>query len=285
MSRLPRIIVVLAIATVAISLLVYARSQSLLARTYEVPLPAPTADFAPPDTAHGARLARLVGCVDGCHGRGGAGSELVARGHFRATAPTLSAVLPSYSDPELVGLLRFGVKRDARSAIGMPAARLYGMSDSDLRALTAAVRALPPSDSVARTREVGMRGRVGLALGLWTTSAAAVDRDAPRIGDQPQDTPARRGAYLANILCAQCHGREYEGEGYPGAPAFTVMRRFDEARFVRLMRQGVGHDDRELNPLMGVVVPEELRQLSDDDLRALWSFGRTVADARTGGQP
>jgi hypothetical protein len=109
----------------AVSLLaavgIFAGSEWILRRRHNVALGPQPATTTRTDTAEGRRRAVLLGCLKGCHGPEGEGGEEKAPGIFSVTAPTLTAVLPEYSEPELVRLVRFGVKRDGTSAVGMPA--------------------------------------------------------------------------------------------------------------------------------------------------------------------
>src|SRR5512146_3169714 len=86
-----------------IAAVVYWRSEWVRARTYDV-----TAAYAParvddPTTvAEGERLAHVLGCFPGCHGRSGEGAvmfdePLVAR----VVAPSLALVAQRYDDRDL----------------------------------------------------------------------------------------------------------------------------------------------------------------------------------------
>ena len=122
--------------------IIYIASARILSRQHDVPLGAVQL-FAVPDTAEGRRLAILVGCLEGCHGKTGEGLVLEEKGIFRLGAPTLHNVLREYSDPELVRLLRFGVKRDGRTAILMPSGTFYPLSDADISSIIGTLRQLP----------------------------------------------------------------------------------------------------------------------------------------------
>ncbi|MGD9597148.1 MAG: hypothetical protein AB7G76_09505 [Steroidobacteraceae bacterium] len=100
-----------------------------------------------PDLIEGERMARIVGCWDGCHGRTGQGGHEEIRGIIRHTAPTLSQAVPLYTDDELIRLIRYGLKRDGKSAIGMISYTFWALGDQDLANIIAHLRrqpALPP---------------------------------------------------------------------------------------------------------------------------------------------
>ncbi len=94
-------------------------------------------------------MARIVGCWDGCHGRVGQGGHEEIREIVRHTAPTLSQVVPLYTDEELARLVRYGLKRDGTSAIGMISYTFWALGDQDLANIIAHLRTqplLPPID-------------------------------------------------------------------------------------------------------------------------------------------
>jgi hypothetical protein len=104
---------------------VYIATWRILDREHDVPFGITAKTSVAPDTAECRRLAVLVGCLEGCHGKTGEGLVLEEKGVFRLGAPTLPNVLREYSDLELTRLLRCGVKRDGRTALLMPAGSFY----------------------------------------------------------------------------------------------------------------------------------------------------------------
>ena len=156
-------------------------------------------------------MAKIVGCWAGCHGMEGGGGKESIEGIITHTAPTLSAVLPLYDDEELVRLIRFGVKRDGRSAVGMISFVFWSLSDQDLVNIIAHLRKQPALPPVPRKLELPFRGRLALATGKWKVSAEQVDRSRPRWGELPRTTSFERGRYYASITCAECHGVDYQG--------------------------------------------------------------------------
>jgi mono/diheme cytochrome c family protein len=231
---------------------IYGASQWILVRGREAPLGAITLPVAADALAEGRRFAVLIGCLEGCHGPTGEGGEESVEGVFAATAPTLSAVLPDYGDPELVRLIRYGVKRDGRTAVGMPAATFYPLGNDDLARVIAHLRQLPRVQPVPRRRDVYLLGRLALALGEWKVSADAVDPGRPRWGELPRSTPFERGRYLASVVCSECHGLDYGGDPYFPSPPLTVVKAYDISQFKHLMRTGEPLDGRDLG-LMGRV--------------------------------
>ncbi len=219
-------------------------------------------------------MAIIVGCLEGCHGQQGEGGSEDAPGIFRATAPTLSEVLPNYSDPELVRLVRFGVKRDSMTAVGMPSATFYPMSDADLSRVIGYLRQRPVMPPVPRSREVMFVGRLALALGKWQTSADAVDETRPRWGHLPRITPVERGRYIASIVCSECHGLDMQGDPeIMKSPPLSVVRGYRIDQFRHLLRTGEPISGRDLG-IMSITSRRAFVYFTDDEVADLYDYLR-----------
>lgn len=243
---------------------VYALSEWKMRRTYHAPLEAlraaPTADAAP-----GKHMAMVVGCWAGCHGDEGEGGFEQLDGIHRNTAPTLSQVLPFYSDAELVRLIRYGVKRDGRSAVGMYPGTLWSLSDQDLANIIAHLRGQPARPPVERRHELTWRGRLALATGEWKVSAEQVDRSLPRWGELPRDTAFERGRYLASITCSECHGRDFHGDAFEGGPSLALIAIYQPDQFRQLLRNGKPIGGRDI-PAMNWMPDVDFTDQEIDDL-------------------
>jgi cytochrome c553 len=217
--------------------LVFGLSEWKLRRSFDAPL-VPLRPASPADPAAGEHMAKVVGCWAGCHGMRGEGGRDRIEGIHRITAPTLSAVLPQYSDAELVRLIRYGVKRDGRSAVGMRADTLWPLGDQDLADIIAHLRRQPALPPVERRHELAWRGRLALVTGRWKVSAEQVDRSAPRWGELPLGTPFARGRYLASIVCSECHGGDFRGHALEGGPSLAIVAGYSPEQFRTLLRTG-----------------------------------------------
>lgn len=235
-----------AIAVLALSL-VYGLSEWKVRRTHDAPLMAP-APAAPADPSAGEHMARVVGCWAGCHGKEGEGGTDTLDGLRTVTAPTLTSVMPLYGDAELARLVRYGVKRDGRSAIGMASYTWWPLGDQDLADIFAHLRAQPARPPVPRARSITWRGRLGLVTGAWKVSADQVDRTIPRWGELPRRNAFERGRYLASIVCSECHGLDFRGFPLEGGPSLAVIAIYDRAQFGTLLQTG--------RPIGGRAIPK-----------------------------
>ena len=264
----------LALVAVVAALLVgivYGISEWKLRRHYDAPLEALQIS-APPNLVEGERMARIVGCWDGCHGRTGQGGHNAIKGIFRNTAPTLSQVLPLYNDVELVRLVRYGLKRDGHSAVGMISYTFWSLGDQDLANIIAHLRRQPTSPPMERKLELTWRGRFALATGEWKVSVEQVDRSRPRWGDLPQTTTFERGRYIASVTCTECHGLDFDGNPLEHAPSLAILGIYSQEQFAHLMRT--------VEPVGGRKLDEEMdwvanAPFTDEEIAGLYQFLRT----------
>lgn len=242
---------------------VYAVSEWKLRRSYDAPLvPLRAAD--PADPVAGMHMAKVVGCWAGCHGNVGEGGFEEIKGIHRSAAPTLSQVLPQYSDEELVRLIRYGVKRDGGSVIGMISYATWSLGDQDLINIIAHLRAQPLLPPVPRSHEFTLRGRWLMATGKWGVDAELVDRSLPRWGALPRNTPFERGRYLASIVCTACHGLDFRGSELEGSPPLAIVAGYSREQFRQLLRTARSAGGRDLSAMSWVRSVDFTDQEVDD---------------------
>jgi cytochrome c553 len=257
---------------------VYAASEWKLRRAHALPTAAFDIGRLRPDLAEGRRKSQVLGCWAGCHGREGEGGSIDMDGYYSVSAPTLSSVLPGYTDAELVRLVRYGIKRDGSSALGMISYTFYPLSNQDLADVIAHLRKQPALVAKERHRRVTFRARLGLLAGDWQLAAEQVDPSRPRWGELPRRDAYERGRYLASVTCSECHGVDFRGNRfadntYDGGPSLAVLAAYDEAAFRRLMRTGTGIGGRDLGE-MGWVARNGFVHFSDREVADLYTFLR-----------
>ncbi|MCB9681128.1 MAG: cytochrome c [Alphaproteobacteria bacterium] len=252
------------------------RSEAILSRTFPVAdVPTPEVTMDPASIARGRHLVEAVLVCGACHGDdlGGAWME----GHpmvGRVWAPNLtvgSTTVATYGDADWARALRHGVSPEGRGLLWMPAQRWSTLSDDDLAATIAWLRAAPSVDRQAGQAELEAGGRVLVAMG-GGVDAALVDPDAVP-STVPWGPTPDYGAYLARIAgCHDCHGggagaaRVYDG---PRAPAWAAERLtgWTGAQFSDAVVEGVGRDGRRLDAAMP---SRAYRGMSDTEVDALW---------------
>ncbi|WP_158637056.1 c-type cytochrome [Arenimonas daejeonensis] len=258
----------------------WAKTERALARQYTIsdaPLQFRGDDA---EQARGAHLYTVLGCVE-CHGEGGVGRVVFDAGPVaRVTAPNLTpaAVAGRYSADQLAAAIRHGVGPDGRPLRFMPVGDFKNLSDADTAALVAHLQRLPSSDNSPAPFEVRPLGRVLYAIGKLELVPAEDLDHAPRVRISPPQGPnADYGAYLAQT-CTGCHGQDLAGQRVPGTPPelpeaanltphANGLQGWTEADFVKVIRQGVRPDGRELHGFMPWKV---YASMTDDELRAIW---------------
>jgi cytochrome c553 len=228
-----------------------------LHRTHDIPLAPLKVDLKSVDYTEGERLSKIVGCWAGCHGKTGLGGSIDMDGYYSITAPNLNSVIPNYSDPELARLIRFGIKRDGSSALGMISYTFYPLSDEDLINIIAHLRSQPPQPPAPRLRSITMISRLKLAMGQWQVAADQIDPMRPRWGNLPRTTAFERGRYLASITCSECHGVDFRGNEfkdntYDGGPSLAIIAIYGRDEFRHLMRTGEPIGGRDLGEMSWV---------------------------------
>ena len=272
---------------------VYAASEWKLRRHYPLPAVAFDAGKQQVDVNEGRRMSKVLGCWAGCHGREGEGGSIDMDGYYSVSAPTLSSVLPAYDDAELVRLVRYGIKRDGSSALGMISYTFYPLSDADLANVIAHLRKQPTLAPQERHRSVTSMARLRLLAGGWQLAADQVDPSRPRWGELPRTDAFKRGRYLASVTCSECHGLDFRGNRfadntYDGGPPLAVIAPYDADAFRRLMRTGKGVGERDLGE-MAWVARNGFVNFTDREIADVYEFllrdqGLPVADPASGGR-
>jgi mono/diheme cytochrome c family protein len=255
-------------STVVLALIVvYGVSEYRLRQTFDIaatPITLP-ADFA--SLAHGQQIYATRGC-EGCHGEGLKGKVFFDEKNIaRLVAPNVPKVIRGYTDPELVRLLRHGVRPNGRGVAAMPSSMFYHLDDQDIGALVAYVRTLPVKPDTLPPTDIRILARVGLLVGQYRLEPTIIAHDAPRPPKGPD--PVALGRYTAMSSCTECHGMKLEGS--PDTPALSVVAGYSAAEFTKLMREGVPRDGRKLG-LMAEAAKGRFSHFTDDEVSGLYAF-------------
>jgi cytochrome c553 len=260
----------LAAVAIVAALVLYGLSERALRRTFALPSAAAARTFTaalPTDStslAEGRRLATIRGCYEGCHGMGISGGVFIDEPILaRLVAPDLTAAARRYSNAELERIIRWGVRPNGRSVVGMPSEMYHGLSDADLGRVLARIRRTPPL------------GRLGLVLGKYHPAAVLALRitaAAPLEAPAAEDSLAL-GRYLAQTSCTECHGLDLRGGD--GTPALAIAAAYGPEEFRHFFRTGQAKGGREL-ALMSKVARSRFSYFMDGEVRALHAYLRTL---------
>lgn len=264
-----------ALAIVAYAV-VYILSERILRHTYEVPSIAISIPTDPASIIEGRRLATIRGCFGGCHGKEVEGVVMFDEPMIgRVVAPNLTAAIRKYSESELVGIIRHGVRPAGQSMMVMPAEEFMLLTDQDLGRIIAFLKSLPAVEGPGPSVSLGPLGRIGVAVGQFKPVAELIAETVP-----PPDATsegAAYGRYLARTTCASCHGTSLRGASNPDftSPSLQLVAAYSPESFSRLIREGVALGGRNLGT-MSPWARQHLSLLTDPEIAALYSYLHTM---------
>jgi len=282
----------LAIVVVALAA-VYAKSSSRMSKSY--PLDA-TAVVIPTDSAsieRGHHLVLAVGKCTNCHGDNLAGKLVADDPAFaRLWSANLTrgngGVGGALTDIDYVRAIRFGVKPDGKPLIFMPSEAYTHFSDADLGAIIAYIKTIPPVDQVTSPPRIGpvMRIVSTMVPDFPLAPAEKINRDEARPASVPIGLTKEYGHYLVSTGgCKSCHNPNLSGgakvEGVVTANLTPAgIGKWTEVDFTRALRNGVRPDGR----ILSAVMPwPYTKNLTDDELHAMWLYIQTVPARPSGG--
>ena len=269
---LRNIVGTLVVLLVVLVAAVYARSEWIVRRTYDAPLvsvPVPT-DSA--SIAEGGRLALVHGCR-GCHTNTLTGDSLVNDPMLALLiAPNLTASVRRYSDPDLVRIIRRGVRPNGRSVWAMASEMYALLSDEDLGRILAYIHSLPEAPGPDPMLRLGPLGRFGIAVGQFTPAAVLVQETdsltAAGAFPKPGDEHAE-GAYLVRTSCTECHGLTLTGGD--SIPDLRIAAGYTPEQFSHFFETGEALGGRELKT-MSRMARGRFSHLTDSEVAAVHGY-------------
>jgi mono/diheme cytochrome c family protein len=193
----------------------------------------------------------------------------------------------AWSDDEIARAIREGVSRDGKPLFMMPYQAFHNMSDEEVASVVVYLRTVKPVKNKQERTEIIVPVR-------WFMKGMTMPITEPR-PEADVSTPEKRGKHLVDVSgCFGCHtpvnerheflpgmdwagGQEFRGpwgltRSANLTPDASGIAHYDEALFIRTMRTGnIG--GRRLSPLMSW---NHFRKMTDEDLKAIWAFLRTV---------
>ncbi len=257
-------------------------------RRLDVPLHTLTLPTDAAALARGRYLYASRGCVD-CHGADGAGRTLVDQGSLRIKGPNISpgpgSVVTAYRVADWERALRHGIRPDGRPLRIMPSQDYARLTDADLGALVAHVRALPPVPGGAAEVKLPLPARVLYGFGLVPDAAALIDHQLPPAQPVPEGVNLAHGRYVA-AMCIGCHGPQLAGGRIPGAPpdwpaapdlrqvpGGVMATHYTDAQRLRAMFRSGRRAD---GSVIRVMPFESLQQMNEVDTAALQHYLATL---------
>ncbi len=277
---------VVAIIVVAVAG-IYAMTGTKLAKTYPTEVETVAVPTDPAALERGRHMVAAVGKCQSCHGDNLAGAVVQDNAVFASvTSRNLTSGkggLTNYTDADYVRAIRYGVGRNGKALVMMPSDAFYRFTDRDLGDMIAYLKSLPPIDAaVPHKVSVGPIARtVYLVSGgqFPMTPAQHVPRDKPRPASVPAGVTAEYGDYLVTAgACRTCHEPNLSGGFAPNITPGGDIGKWTEADFVKSIRAGTRPDGRVLSAVMPWPF---MKDLTDDEIRAMWMYLRTVPPVTT----
>jgi mono/diheme cytochrome c family protein len=227
----------------------------------------------PAQLADGSRQLHVLGCRT-CHGDGLQGKVFLDEpGVGKVFAPNLTLVAAKATDGQLDHAIRQGIGHDGRPLLIMPSEGYQFLTDAESAALIAAIRALPRGGKEQPKAQIGPMGRLGIALGKFSTGPELVEtfrkNQIPDLGRQ-----FAAGRHLVATNCAECHGPQLHGqEVEPGvvSPDLEIAGAYDLDQFRKMLRTGVGPGGKDLG-LMGRIARNDFKYLTDQEISDIHAY-------------
>ena len=232
--------------------------------------------------ARGEHLVRSVAICVGCHGDNLAGKVLINQPGFAVIyalnlTPGEGGAGAEFKDPDFVRAIRHGIDPDGRALLVMPAENFYYMSDSDLGAVIAYLRTLPPVNNQLPDPRLDFLARMLLATGVIKTGdiipAEQIDH-ATRPAIPEAGVTREYGDYLVHIGgCHDCHGANLAGGADPNVPLGANITpggdlgKWDEATYMGVIRTGSTPAGRKLSMEMPWA---RYSGMTDEELKSVW---------------
>jgi mono/diheme cytochrome c family protein len=245
--------------------------------------------------ARGRYLFVSRGCGD-CHAPTGAGRVMVddPDSGIRVRSPNITpgGVAAGYTEVDWVRLIRHGVKRDGRAVLIMPSEDYNRLTDTDVAALIAYLRSLPPVAGGPAEFEAPLPLKALYGFGFIEDAAEKIDHSLPPAAPVAEAVTVEHGKYLSN-LCLSCHGAGMSGGKIPdGSPAWppasnltpgagTVLTTYDSADKLKAMFRSGKRPD---GSAIAAMPFEALRELSDTDVAALHLYLNSLPPRPAGGR-
>ncbi len=244
----------------------------------------------PAQIARGEKLANI--CVS-CHAPGNqlplSGTDFAAKFDFPPMgtlyAPNLTASgnIKDWTDGEVIRAIREGVHKSGRSLLIMPSEEFRKISDDDVQALVAYLRAQPGSGGPTPSNQFNLMGAIFMNLSDFRTAQQPTG-SVPA----PQAGTLEYGKYLVDIIgCRACHGNQLQGKmetGQPGPPAgpnlTNIVPQWTEEQFMTFFNTGTmpgGGKVPMLTLASGFSEPRMPWQMvravtTDDELKAMYTY-------------
>ncbi len=245
----------------AAAMVLESKARERLERVWDIAPPPVLVSATPEAMAEGQRLAALL-CSD-CHAGDFGGTRFFedpAIGHIDSANLTAGKGGAKRTDREWLLAIRHGIARNGKGLLIMPSADFHALSASDVGAIVAFLKTLPPVDREPRVRKLTFLSHIIFQIGGLGDSlnVERIQHGVAAATVGPAGGLAQ-GKYLVKVLgCRNCHGEDLGGgkDANPKAPAApglvkgSAVAGWSAEQFVSTLKTGVRPDGRPLGEFM-----------------------------------
>jgi mono/diheme cytochrome c family protein len=265
-------------------------------KVYDVPVPTMVRATDPAVLERGRHVAEaLAPCANSdCHGTdlgGGKTMDVGPLGKFAAPNISEGGLGATYTDGELLRIVRHGLKKDGTSVRFMPSHEFNWLPEADFVAAISWMRTMPAVQRANGPFELGVLAKVLDRFGLLPLDTARrIDHAHIELAPPPSPTPAY-GAFIARS-CTGCHGETFAGGPIPGAPPdmavplnltpdATGLQGWSFEDFRKTLQTGINKKGKKLDEMMPI---SAFGKLDDTEMRALFSYLASLPPRAFGGR-
>lgn len=234
------------------------------------------------DIALGKRIYTVRSACIECHGSDLSGKKVMDHPAMGSIyGPNISLYgLKDWSNYEIARAIRYGVGKFGVSLNFMPSFDFTHLSRSDIGAVIAYIRSMPPVEKATQKSHFGPMAQVLSVMGQMPVMFPAREIDQfAGFSDKPEEGPTKEfGAYLAKD-CRGCHGPTYTGGNIPGGdptwpPAANIRLGGDkfwtQTKFNLMLATGISPKTGE--KIRAPMPIETLKKYNDIEKTALWLY-------------
>jgi mono/diheme cytochrome c family protein len=243
----------------------------------------------------GRRLVQVKACAD-CHEADLGGFTFINEpplAVFTGTNLTggRGSAVRDYEDVDWIRSIRYGIGRDKRPLMGMPAGDFHGISDQDLGRMIAYLKSLPPVDRENPRQKAGPIGIILYNLGQLPLMFPyeEIDLKSKPVAAIEAEVSVKYGAYLANG-CTGCHGPAFSGGHIPGTPPSWpdaknltpsgAIANWSLPQFKKVLVEGITPEGHQIN---SQYMPwKSMQAMTDVEIEALYIFLKQLPARKEG---
>jgi len=265
------------------ALTLFLMGSARLNKTYDF---APSNLTIPTDAASIARGQHIAETLcEGCHSPDLSGINNWFEGGPLGTIDSANltsgegGVGQTYTDEDFVRAIRHGIDPKGKATFMTAVVSTAHLSDEDLAAVIAYVKSVPPVNHSTYGKQFTPLAKILFAAGMLPAFPAEVVSHEIHVTAPAPGVTVEYGSYLVDTHdCHICHGQNMNGGKFPD-PTIKIITPnvtkggdlsvWTEADFVKTLKTGVTPHGHQLSDNMPW---KEFRNMSDDELKAIWAY-------------